>query len=172
MRFVAFLAAVMGVCGQELYEGIGTGYEGELRHVTRQLLQLAEAIPEAKYGWRPAEGVMSVGDVYAHVAVGNYFLLDQVGVAPPKDLPAAALAKGASKAEVVKWLRASLEALKTERAKTTEASRARSVRFLKRVDTTADGVWLRILVHLNEHMGQSIAYARMNGVTPPWSEKK
>ena len=32
-----------------------------------------------------------------------------------------------------------------------------------------DGVFLRILVHNNEHMGQAIAYARMNGIVPPWS---
>jgi uncharacterized damage-inducible protein DinB len=37
-------------------------------------------------------------------------------------------------------------------------------------DTTADGILMRILVHNHEHMGQSIAYARMIGVTPPWSQ--
>ena len=36
--------------------------------------------------------------------------------------------------------------------------------------TTARAVYLRILAHANEHMGQSIAYARMNGVVPPWSK--
>jgi hypothetical protein len=29
---------------------------------------------------------------------------------------------------------------------------------------------MRILVHMHEHLGQSIAYARMNGITPPWSK--
>lgn len=36
-------------------------------------------------------------------------------------------------------------------------------------DATVDGVYLRILVHANEHMGQLVAYARMNGIVPPWS---
>jgi uncharacterized damage-inducible protein DinB len=30
-------------------------------------------------------------------------------------------------------------------------------------------MYLRIIVHANEHMGQLIAYARMSGVKPPWS---
>jgi hypothetical protein len=37
-------------------------------------------------------------------------------------------------------------------------------------DAIAEGVFLRLLVHNNEHMGQSIAYARMNGIVPPWSQ--
>jgi len=35
---------------------------------------------------------------------------------------------------------------------------------------TVDGIYLRIIIHANEHMGQLIAYARMNGIVPPWSE--
>jgi uncharacterized damage-inducible protein DinB len=37
-------------------------------------------------------------------------------------------------------------------------------------EATIDGMYLRIIVHANEHMGQLVAYARMNGVVPPWSE--
>lgn len=154
---------------QQPSEGIGLGYDGELRHVSRQILALAEAMPEEKYPWRPAEGIMSVAEVYAHAAVGNFALLFYAGAAePPKDLPARELAKR-PKAEIVKWLRASLEAIKAERAKTTAESRQQKVKFLQQIDTDREGVWLRILVHLNEHMGQSIAYARTNKVRPPWS---
>jgi uncharacterized damage-inducible protein DinB len=38
-------------------------------------------------------------------------------------------------------------------------------------DATVDGVYLRIIVHENEHMGQLIAYARMTSVVPPWAKK-
>jgi uncharacterized damage-inducible protein DinB len=38
-------------------------------------------------------------------------------------------------------------------------------------DATVDGMYLRIIVHANEHMGQLVAYARMTGVVPPWSGK-
>jgi uncharacterized damage-inducible protein DinB len=36
--------------------------------------------------------------------------------------------------------------------------------------TTVGDVYLRILVHENEHMGQLTAYARMTGVVPPWTK--
>ena len=35
--------------------------------------------------------------------------------------------------------------------------------------TTVGDIWIRAVVHLHEHLGQSIAYARSNGVVPPWS---
>ena len=50
-----------------------------------------------------------------------------------------------------------------------KANRQKKVQFLNK-ETTADGVLLRLLVHTNEHMGQSVAYARMIGVVPPWSQ--
>jgi uncharacterized damage-inducible protein DinB len=49
------------------------------------------------------------------------------------------------------------------------ADLARKVHIADR-DATVDGIYLRILVHANEHMGQLIAYARMTGVMPPWSK--
>jgi len=45
----------------------------------------------------------------------------------------------------------------------------RKVKVLGR-DATVDGMYLRIIVHANEHMGQLIAFARMNGIVPPWSK--
>jgi uncharacterized damage-inducible protein DinB len=171
--FLAFVFA-FSLGAQAPPDGLGRGYEGELRHVSRQLVQLAEAVPATKYTWRPAPGIMSIGEVYAHVANANYFFLRELGITAPKDFRGAELLKKADdKAEVVKWLRASLDALGAERAKSTPESRARRVQFLnKQVDTTAEGVWMRAIAHLNEHMGQSIAYARTNGVKPPWSAKE
>ena len=46
----------------------------------------------------------------------------------------------------------------------------RPVKFLNSVDSKVENVYLRILAHISEHMGQSIAYARMNGIVPPWSK--
>jgi hypothetical protein len=38
-------------------EGLWQGYDGEWGHVSRQLVALAQAIPQQKYGWRPGPGV-------------------------------------------------------------------------------------------------------------------
>jgi uncharacterized damage-inducible protein DinB len=71
---------------------------------------------------------------------------------------------------VIAWLKRSLDAVKTSHAATTPKELARKVKIDDR-EATVDGMYLRIIVHANEHMGQLIAYARMTGVVPPWSKK-
>jgi len=73
-----------------------------------------------------------------------------------------------SKAEVISWLKRSLEAVKQAHLVETPKDLERKVRVNNR-DATVDGMYLRIIVHTNEHMGQLVAYARMSGVKPPWS---
>ena len=75
-----------------------------------------------------------------------------------------------SKADVIVWLKRSLEAVKTAHASEKPKELERKVTMFKR-ETTADNVYLRAIVHTNEHMGQVIAYARMSGVVPPWSKE-
>ena len=60
--------------------GAGQGWLPEFNHSSRQILALAEATPAEKFAWRPAPGVRSVSEVYMHIAVANFFLLQQVGV--------------------------------------------------------------------------------------------
>ncbi len=148
---------------------LAQGYSPELALTARQLLQLAEATPAEKFGWRPAAGVRSISEVYMHLVLGNYFLLERAGVKTGFDMaklgkePEKAITQ---KAEVIRMLRSSLD--EVAKAYTT-ADRQKKVQIFKR-DAIADGVFLRILLHNNEHMGQSIAYARMNGIAPPWSQ--
>lgn len=73
------------------------------------------------------------------------------------------------KAEAVGWLKRSLDAVKSAHASVTPADLQRKVKVMGR-DANVDGMYLRIIVHANEHMGQLVAYARMNGIAPPWSE--
>jgi uncharacterized damage-inducible protein DinB len=75
-----------------------------------------------------------------------------------------------AKKDVLTWLKRSLEAVKAARAKVTPADLGRKVKILGR-DATVDGMYLRIIVHANEHLGQLVAYARMNGIAPPWAEE-
>lgn len=147
---------------------LGNGWMPEFELAARQIVQLAEAMPAEKYAWRPGPGVRSVSEVYMHIALGNYFLLGQAGVKVPIDL--AKLPKDpeksiATKADVIKFLKASLDTVRDSYAK---ADRQKKVTFFGK-EVTAEGVFLRLLVHNHEHMGQSIAYARMNNVVPPWS---
>jgi len=175
MRKAILLLVLFSVCArpvlaqnQKLPEGIWEGYDGEWLHVSQQLVALAAATPEEKFAWRPAPGVRSTSEVYMHIVMANFYLLSVTGPKMPVDLKADAEKSVTAKADVVAWLRRSLEAVKQAHRAETAKDLQRRVHIYDR-DATVDGMYLRIIVHANEHMGQLIAYARMTGVTPPWS---
>jgi len=167
------MAVVLGAAGLhaqvDTLEGLWQGYDGEWLHVSRQLLALAEAMPAEKFAWRPAPGVRSTSEVFMHIVIANLGLLDVAGVKAPADLKMSLEKSVTAKADVIKWLQRSQDAVKANHAKATPADLQRKVKVNNR-DATVDGMYLRIIVHANEHMGQLIAYARVNGVTPPWSD--
>ena len=152
------------------YEGLWEGFDGEWGHVSRQLIALAEATPLDKFAWRPAPGVRSTSEVYMHIALANFYLLSVTGPPMPPDIKSNDMEKTVtSKADVIAFLRRSLDAVKTARAQLKPGDLQRKVKIMNK-DATVDGMYLRIIVHDNEHMGQLIAYARMNGIVPPWSK--
>jgi uncharacterized damage-inducible protein DinB len=151
-------------------EGLWQGYDGEWGHVSRQLVALAETIPAEKFAWRPAPGVRSTSEVFMHIAIANFYLLSVTGPKMPAELTSDKVESTVTeKAEVIKWLKQSQDAVKSAHTGVTPAELQRKVKIAKR-EATVDGMYLRILVHANEHMGQLVAYARMNGIVPPWSQ--
>ncbi|MBI5086924.1 MAG: DinB family protein [Acidobacteria bacterium] len=170
------LLSMMLMCGavlraqQDPLEGVWQGFDGEWIHVSRQLVALAEAIPAEKFAWRPAPGVRSTSEVVNHVTLANFHLLGYTGPKVPADLKSEGMEKRVTdKAEVIGWLKRSLEAVKVAHAGIAPSELQRKVKIAGR-EATVDGMYLRIIVHANEHMGQLVAYARMNGIAPPWSE--
>jgi uncharacterized damage-inducible protein DinB len=149
-------------------EGIWEGYDGEWLHVSEQLVALAEATPAEKFAWRPAPGVRSTSEVYMHIVDANFYLLSVTGPKMPADLKEGMEKSVTAKPEVIAWLKRSLEAVKEAHLKATPEDLKKKVHIQDR-DATVDGMYLRIIVHANEHMGQLVAYARMTGVVPPWS---
>jgi len=87
----------------------------------------------------------------------------------PADLKEDAEKTVTSKADVIGWLKRSLDSVKEAHLAAKPNDLERKVHIADR-DATVDGMYLRIIVHANEHMGQLIAYARMTGVVPPWSK--
>jgi uncharacterized damage-inducible protein DinB len=150
-------------------EGIWQGYDGEWRHVSQQLIALAEATPAEKFAWRPAQGVRSTSEVYMHIVDANFYLLSVTGAKMPADLKEDAGKTVTSKAEVIRWLKRSLDAVREAHLALKPGDLQRKVHIEDR-DATVDGMYLRIIVHANEHMGQLVAYARMTGVVPPWAK--
>jgi uncharacterized damage-inducible protein DinB len=166
----ALLSTALQAQQAQYYEGLWQGYDGEWLHVSRQLIALAEATPADKFAWRPALKIRSVSEVYMHIAIANFELLSVTGPKLPADLKDDVEKSVTAKADVIQWLKRSLDTVNTAHKAVKPADLQRKVKVNGR-DATVDGMYLRIIVHANEHMGQLIAYGRMSGVVPPWAKE-
>jgi uncharacterized damage-inducible protein DinB len=146
-----------------------TGFKAEflaqLDDIEDKTISLAETMPASTYSWRPVKGVRSVSEVYMHISGSNYFLPSFLGADAPKTKgdPEKTVTR---KSEVLAELRRSFDHL---RAVANNAGDLDAPVKMFGNQTSRRGVLLTIMNHLHEHLGQSIAYARMNGVVPPWS---
>lgn len=151
------------------------GYRGEvLRELAEQeerLLELAREIPGDTYDWRPADGVRSIREALLHVADANYFMPTLIGVEAPDGFrPGQLESSVGEKVEVIDQLRQSFAHLRQAVLDTPDAELGETTRWLGGGENTVRGVLLFIPKHIGEHQGQLIAYARTNGVVPPWSQ--
>jgi uncharacterized damage-inducible protein DinB len=148
------------------------GFRGEalaqVADVEKKIEDLAQAIPDDKYSWRPMEGVRSVSEVYMHIAGANYLFPTFIGVKKPEGLERDMEKNVTTKAKVLEALKASFDHLRTAITQTPDASLSKSTKMFGD-ETTYMGVIFTATSHLHEHLGQSIAYARMNHVVPPWT---
>lgn len=150
-------------------------YLGQLEEMQGKFLQLAEAIPANKYSWRPAPGVRSVGEAFMHVAT-EYYLMPPMAfhATPSPTLAPGAGAFGKLEKEATK--EKVIQALKEGHAYTTQAINGISADSLGGMRTmfghefSGTQRWFLMSGDLHEHLGQLIAYARMNGIKPPWSK--
>lgn len=132
--------------------------------------RLAEAIPADKYTWRPAPDVRSFAEVFLHVSAANYNLYTLVGAKVPDGLDVRNLGKSTTdKAKVVATIKDSFAHAKAAIKAMPDADLEKSMDWFGGKNTER-GVLLFIVRHAAEHLGQSIAYARMAGITPPWTE--
>ena len=166
------------------------GFRGEflweLEIAERQMMAMAEAIPAEKYGWRPDQKARSVSELLVHVAAGTFMLLEAVGLAAPIDLYGQVPPQGQERfwglihrndeleeslreKVAVTEMRRSLRAVRNSVAAADDAELDRNVHFFGE-QTTIRRVFLRLLAHTHEHMGQTIAYIRTNGMLPPWPD--
>ncbi len=136
---------------------------------------LAEAMPEEEWDWRPMEGVRSVGDVFIHVAADNWFGPALMGIESPPEIGVdtedetvrAYQERGLTKEQTIAEMDASFKHLIAAMEAT--APRAGEEVSLRGNPLTVADLWVKLVVHMHEHLGQSVAYARERGVVPPWS---
>jgi len=134
-----------------------------------KVVQLSVAIPAELYAWAPGEGVMSIATVYAHIARYNYmYLAENVGVAIPRGVEYANLEDLTNKDDIVTVLEESIEYARIAIRALSDDDLLRHTTLYGR-DVAVWSVLVQLVSHMNEHVGQSVAYARINGVVPPWS---
>ena len=164
----------------EAQKAVLADISADFERTSKKLVALAEAIPADKYGWAPSDEVRSISEVFMHVVGANYLIPPAIGAAPAEGLQ---MDPGGPFATMQKW-----EAEVTEKGAVIEKLKG-SIAYAKgaiegMVDADMDemlelfgppmsrrGYVLVILTHAHEHLGQSIAYARSIGVTPPWSQE-
>jgi uncharacterized damage-inducible protein DinB len=151
-----------------------TGYRSEVMAEVMvqedKFTRLAEAIPAEKYTWRPSAGVRSFAEVFLHVSAANYNLYKLVGTPPPAGLDVKGLEKSTTdKAKVIATLKDSFAHAKKAITAMSDADLEKSLDWFGGKNTER-GILLFIVRHAAEHLGQSIAYARSVGITPPWTE--
>lgn len=149
----------------------------DISDVQKKHVDLANAIPESAFGWRPAAGVRSVGEVLQHVAADNYILPVYMGTPAPAatgitaDYSTAVAfesRRGLTKAQIIADLEASFAHLHRAINVNTDANIGESINWFGQQTTRLQGM-TGTVGHLHEHLGQLIAYARSNNVKPPWS---
>ena len=142
---------------------------GDLEAVRAKIVALAEAMPEDTYAWRPGEGVRSVAEVFMHIASANFRFPGMIDVPAPERIPddwVRGQAEGVDRATVTAALNESFEFLTMVVEDIVDLEGEMEV-FGR--PTNVRGYLMVMQSHLHEHLGQAIAYARVNGVVPPWS---
>lgn len=137
-----------------------------------RIMQLAEAIPADKYSWSPEEGVRSVAGVFVHVVSANYFFATKLGATLPEGVNMETLEQDLMTKEAIGPALKQSSELIIEAIKGVESSTlSDKVEFPFPGEYTTMTALLIAQGHCNEHLGQLIAYSRMNGITPPWSQQ-
>lgn len=138
-----------------------------------KIQELAGAIPAGKYAWRPSPGVRSTGEVLMHVVSGNYMFASMAGAKAPMSMDEMGKLQKqpADPAKVQQMLKDSYALLGKTIEDTPESDLDTPVDFFGE-KLSKRALFLVCMSHTHEHLGQLIAYARSNGVTPPWTARE
>ncbi len=171
---VAVLATAVSITpGVIRAQATPAGFRAEFLHQFDQSIMkavaLAEAVPAETYPRRPVPAVMPMAQMFAHIARFNYeYPARAMGISPPAGTDLDALERVAEKAQVVALLRRSADHVRQAVRGMNDAQLERmTTLYGRRVPQWA--VLLQLLAHMDDHLGQAIAYARVSGVVPPWS---
>jgi hypothetical protein len=174
---LAALVALSVPIRAQTREGLMGDLLKDVAEVETKIVGLAKALPASAYAWTPGKGVRSTGEVFLHVAADNYFIPAAIGIPAPAETgitkeyktAAAFEKKTMSREAIIAEVEKSFAFLKKSMMSVSDERMEAPLDFFGR-KTTGRSAWVTTVTHLHEHLGQLIAYARSNNVTPPWSK--
>ena len=168
-------AAAQPVMSRESAIEVRKQFMSDLDTLHSKMLALASAIPEDKFAWRPTAGVRSIGEVFMHVAAEYYVWTPMAyGAARSTAIPQgeeamAKFEKGGTKAEALRQLREGFAYTHAQLSAIDPSAISGTPKLWGEPRSIAE-TSTAMTADLHEHLGQLIAYARMNGIKPPWSK--
>jgi len=138
-----------------------------------KFMQLAEVIPEESYDWRPMDGVRSFREVFLHIAADNWYGGALMGIPTPSDIGVTGESESVaayqdqvlSKEETLAHLRRSFDYFHSALDETRD--HLETPAMLGSTEVDYGDLWVRLVTHMHEHLGQAIAYTRANHIVPP-----
>jgi uncharacterized damage-inducible protein DinB len=133
--------------------------------LSKKFTALAQVMA-GKYEWKPGQGVRSVGDVFNLIVEENGLLADALTGKTNTGAEPAPITDAGKMEDALKASYAHLQKAITGLSDNDLQAHVK----LFGEDMTKRAAVMLILEDQHEHLGQSIAYARSNGVVPPWSK--
>ena len=161
----AIAVALMAPFVQAQSGGMQAAFAKDAGTLSDKFTGLARVM-SGKYDWKPGQGVRSVGDVFNLIVKENGMLLGVLSGTPNTGAQPTPITDPEKLQEALKASYVNLQKAITELS---DNDLQAPVKLFGR-DMTKQGALMLILEDQHEHLGQSIAYARTNGVVPPWSK--
>ena len=166
------LAAQQNDIPKSIAESVG----GTLQFAEGNFLGVAEAMPEDKYSYIPTggkfDGVRSFGEQVKHVACAQFAFFNEFeGKKPPEDCEKGGHDPAKTKAELVKYLKESFDYSNRVLATLTANNALDRVEGRYAGPNTKLGISVIAVWHITDHYGQLVAYLRLNGIVPPFTQK-
>ncbi len=153
---------------------VRASFLGDLENMRVKFVGLAEAFPQDKYTWRPMDGVRSVSEVLMLAAMEGYSFIPNTFGAKPADIPREEMGKLRTltdKAQVIEHINKGFAHAKKELEALDPATLTGKRKIMISPNPLAvTDIALGVGGDLHEHLGQMIAYARINKIVPPWSK--
>jgi uncharacterized damage-inducible protein DinB len=162
--------------GQEQVDPMAAAVARQFTMIERQFVDLADAMPADKYGFKPTSGafddVRTFGEQVKHVACGNFGFFNEIEKKePPAGCGAGGPSTAKTKAEMMAYLRESFAYAGRVLRTMTPANALEPAGGPYGGKSTRLGLATLAVWHASDHYGQLVVYARMNGIVPPASQR-